>query len=384
MNILLITNLYPFCENQSRTEQTYALHNFSIEWKKNNNITVIRCLKPFYRNLFSGKSLYPKIGHVFEIDGIRVFNVKMIKIPMTKKYISAFLIKRLLKKINFYPNLILAHYKSSFIAAEELSIFYKCNFVMGIHDGDLLTIKDKKYAKALSHCSNIACRSLSLKKEALEHFPEYENKIFIASSGIDLSDIEDHNFFENKIQKWKKKDKLSFITVSSFKKKKNVDTIINALSSFSDYNFEYIIIGDGKEKENLKKEAEKNKLSHKISFLGQKTREEILSILKDTDVFILVSAPETFGLVYLEAMAKGNIVIGSKNQGIDGIIIDGKNGFLAEAGNADDLVSVIKRIFSLPFEEKKRLLYETEQTILKNTNAMAAEHYLKSISFKGV
>ena len=40
----------------------------------------------------------------------------------------------------------------------------------------------------------------------------------------------------------------------------------------------------------------------------------------------MISSPETFGLAYLEAMARGNIVIGTKGWGIDGIVIDGENG----------------------------------------------------------
>ena len=45
------------------------------------------------------------------------------------------------------------------------------------------------------------------------------------------------------------------------------------------------------------------------------------------NVWIMISKNETFGLVYLEAMARGCITIGSRNQGIDGVINHGVNGF---------------------------------------------------------
>jgi glycosyltransferase involved in cell wall biosynthesis len=121
-------------------------------------------------------------------------------------------------------------------------------------------------------------------------------------------------------------------------------------------------------------------LSDKVHFMGERAREEILSFLKLADIFIMVSAPETFGLVYLEAMAKGNIIIGCKNNGIDGIIVDRKNGFLVEARNVEHLVSCINNIYNSSPEEKGKILDEIEQTILNLTNESTAENYLRSIN----
>ena len=55
----------------------------------------------------------------------------------------------------------------------------------------------------------------------------------------------------------------------------------------------------------------------------------------------MISKEETFGLVYLEAMSMGCITIASKNEGMEGIIIDGENGFLCTAGDDDELASII-------------------------------------------
>ena len=49
--------------------------------------------------------------------------------------------------------------------------------------------------------------------------------------------------------------------------------------------------------------------------------------MEESDVFAMVSSPETFGLVYIEAMAKGCVTIGSKGEGIDGVIVNNENGF---------------------------------------------------------
>ena len=65
--------------------------------------------------------------------------------------------------------------------------------------------------------------------------------------------------------------------------------------------------------------------------------------LDENDVFILPSINETFGVSYLEAMARGLIVIGSKNTGIDGLIENKKEGFLIEP-NKNELIEVLNKI----------------------------------------
>jgi len=380
MNILLITNLYPSYKNQSVKEVSYALHDFSTEWKKNNNLIVIRLVNPAYKTIFSRKSLFPKLPYLFILDGINIYNIKLFRFPKINVLFGINIIKKLLKKLNFNPDVILSHMNDSYTTANKLSNFYKCKLVLGIHNSDLNVIKKRKYSKILSNCSHIACRSFPIKKRMINYFPEYEKKMIIANSGINLSDIEKHEYFTQKIENWKTKTKIIFITVAILYKLKNIDITLDVLSEFKNFDWEYYIIGDGEKKEFLVSKTDELKLNNKVHFLGEKTRDEVLSHLKNTDIFIMVSAPETFGLAYLEAMAKGNIVVGCKDWGIDGIITDKKNGFLAEARNKEQLKDIIQTIFSSSFEEKKRLLCETEQTILSNTREIAAENYLKAIS----
>ena len=69
-----------------------------------------------------------------------------------------------------------------------------------------------------------------------------------------------------------------------------------------------------------------------VYFEGEKAREQVLHLMEESDIFVLVSSPETFGLVYVEAMAKGCITIGSKGEGIDGVIVNNENGYLCTPG----------------------------------------------------
>lgn len=96
----------------------------------------------------------------------------------------------------------------------------------------------------------------------------------------------------------------------------------------------------------------------------------------------MVSAHEAFGLVYVEAMAKGCITIATKGQGIDGVIIDGVNGFLCEPNNPEALAKVINRIKSLSTEELNSISKKAVKTASELTDRKVAETYIKKALFE--
>ncbi len=93
----------------------------------------------------------------------------------------------------------------------------------------------------------------------------------------------------------------------------------------------------------------------------------------------MISKGETFGLVYLEAMARGCITIGSRNEGIDGIILHGVNGFLCEAGNEKELAQIIRHINQLTPAERKQISDSAIATAKDMTDIKVAERYLNNL-----
>ena len=81
-------------------------------------------------------------------------------------------------------------------------------------------------------------------------------------------------------------------------------------------------------------------------------------------------------------MAKGCIVVGTKGQGIDGIVKHGVNGFLCKARDVDGLAEVIKHIINMPHVELQRISLKAVATAIELTDRKVAENYLKSISNK--
>ena len=117
----------------------------------------------------------------------------------------------------------------------------------------------------------------------------------------------------------------------------------------------------------------------RVRFLGKVSRERVSEELTKTDIFVMVSESEAFGLVYLEAMGAGCLTIASKDEGMDGVIVDGKNGFLCKAGDDEELSLVLKRIIKMNSEERKKISDNALRTAMDNTDEKAAMNYLKFV-----
>ena len=142
---------------------------------------------------------------------------------------------------------------------------------------------------------------------------KFWNKVVIIPHGIYPTD------FSNKCIK--NKNSINVVTVSSFIKRKHVDWIIDCFKNIRSFNCRLTIIGNGPEEAKLKQLGKNNK---NIVFLGHMSHDDVIEQLSKTDIFVLPSYDETFGLVYLEAMANKNAVIAYRYSGIGGLFKHGK------------------------------------------------------------
>jgi glycosyltransferase involved in cell wall biosynthesis len=172
----------------------------------------------------------------------------------------------------------------------------------------------------------------------------------------------------------------NFIFVGSLINRKHPTEIITALSkAYPEGNFTMTYIGDGADKPRIEEEYKKQGEKGTHKFTGRIPREEIVEYLKQADVFIMISKGEIFGLVYLEAMALGVIPVGSKHEGIDGVIVDGENGFLCEAGNSEELVAIISKIKNLSADSLQQLSKNAIQTANAFSDYGVAKQYINNL-----
>ena len=168
--------------------------------------------------------------------------------------------------------------------------------------------------------------------------------------------------------------------VGSLYELKNVDITLHALhKAMEGKEYTFDIVGSGAENDKLHHLVDELGMGDHVVFHGQMKRDDAQNIVRNADCFVMVSSREAFGLVYVEAMAKGCIVIGTEGQGIDGIVKHGENGFLCKARDVDGLADVIQYIVNLPQDELKSISLRAAETASKLTDRKVAEHYINSI-----
>lgn len=280
----------------------------------------------------------------FELRGRKIHPVSIIKIPQNTPIrnllfrLSYTLDKKKLKRIieEIKPSVIHAHSSDgqAFFAkklSKEFNIPYLVT-VRGINKN-----ADKFIVDNLKKAQDIIAISPTHKKLAEK---ATGRKTHFIPHGVS------ENFFvpEESIRADKM---LKFITVSRLIKLKNLDRVIEALARING-DFVYNIYGDGPEKNNLQKIINQHHLQDKVILKGFINNHELPKELCKYDMFIMPSSPETLGRVYFEAMACYLPVIATQNTGIDGIIENGKEGFLVNLNEDADIYNILSNIFENP------------------------------------
>lgn len=141
------------------------------------------------------------------------------------------------------------------------------------------------------------------------------------------------------------------IHVSNFRTVKRVPDVVKSFALIQkDVNAKLLLIGDGPEMTVVSKLVEQLRLKEKVLFLGKQDNvEELYSI---SDLMLLLSEKESFGLVALEAMACGVPCIVTNIGGLPEVIINGETGFICELGNVQEIAQKAVHILTNPHIQK--------------------------------
>ena len=171
-----------------------------------------------------------------------------------------------------------------------------------------------------------------------------QEKITVHHSAIDCSK------FEFGYKEKKEEDTINLISVSRLVKKKGIDVAIKAMALVvKKYpNVHFTIVGDGVERNYLQNLIRQLNLKDKITLYGWASQQEVISLLKESHIFLLpsITGPdgdeEGIANALKEAMAMGLISIGTWHAGTPELIEDGKTGFLAPEKDIEELSKIIK------------------------------------------
>lgn len=144
----------------------------------------------------------------------------------------------------------------------------------------------------------------------------------------------------------KKTDKFTFLTVGFLVPQKGIDLLIKAIPKSGLCNVaEFRIVGDGPLFEKYKNLSIKMNVEKCIKFLGRISRDRVKREFTNCDCFVLPSRHESFGVVYIEALACGKPVIATKCGGPEDIVND-KVGLLIEKENIEELARALKYMYT--------------------------------------
>ena len=166
-----------------------------------------------------------------------------------------------------------------------------------------------------------------------------------------------YNFID--FDRFKKSDKNHFkmalapngekilVHISNFRKVKRTEDVVHIFKQVhQEVPSKLLMVGDGPERTNIERLCRDIGLCSEIRFLGKQAAiEELLAV---SDLFILPSANESFGLAALEAMACEVPVISSNAGGIPEVNVHGKTGYLSNIGDVDDMAKNAISILSNP------------------------------------
>ena len=136
------------------------------------------------------------------------------------------------------------------------------------------------------------------------------------------------------------------IYVGSLIQRKGLDLLMPALAKTAE-DIRLIIVGEGQEKRALEEQIDKLGINDRVEFKGFVEGEELRELYKNSDVFIIPTREDCFGLVILEAMCASLPVISSKYaDGARDLIVEGENGYIIDPEDTDNFAETINRMFA--------------------------------------
>ena len=147
------------------------------------------------------------------------------------------------------------------------------------------------------------------------------------------------------IKKRIKNEKFIFFSLAFLEGEKGFDTLIKSFAKkFKDKEAVLYIGGDGSQRSWVEALTVENGVKDQIIFLGALSRDDVSKWMNKCDCFVLPSRYETFGVVYIEALASGRPVIGALNGGAEDII-NNLNGYLIPIDDIDILAEKMIEVY---------------------------------------
>lgn len=247
-------------------------------------------------------------------------------------------------------------------AARVLSEKYGIPFVVAVRNTDVnVFFKNmihlrKRGLKTLLAAKQVFFLSDVYRQQVFENYiprkyqEEIKKKTQIIPNGID------EFWFENVPGKGKVTDKkhIKLVYAGRIDKNKNIPTTQKAMGILRKQGYEITLTVVGNIQD--EKEFQIIKNDRYTKYLPAMPKESLIEVYRASDIFIMPSFEESFGLVYAEAMSQGLPIIYSKGQGFDGQFTEGVVGYHVDSGSPEDVAESIKLVINNYFNIQKNVV----------------------------
>jgi N-acetyl-alpha-D-glucosaminyl L-malate synthase BshA len=316
--------------------------------KRGHEVHFITYNQPVKLNLFNNNIHY----HEVIVPDYPLFHYQPYELALSSKIVDMVQLHKIeILHVHYaIPHAYAAYMSKQMLKTRGINL----PIVTTLHGTDITLVGSHPFYKnavefSINNSDAVTSVSEDLKKDTLSYF-SIEKNIEVIPNFVDLDKYNniDKNFNRNVLAN----DDEKIIThISNFRKVKRIDDVINSYNLINKkINSKLILLGDGPERIKAEKLCDELNLNEKVLFLGASN--ETSKILYLSDVFILASTTESFGLVALEAMASSVPVISTNSGGLPEVNKDGFSGYLSNVGDINTMAKNAIKIL----EDSSRLL----------------------------
>ncbi|MDA9368660.1 N-acetyl-alpha-D-glucosaminyl L-malate synthase BshA [Flavobacteriaceae bacterium] len=297
------------------------------------------------------------------VDTVKMYGIEVLHVHYAIPHAYAgYMAKQMLAKEGIYIPMI-ATLHGTDITLVGKHPFYKPAVTFSINESDVVT--------AVSD---------SLKKDTLELF-DIKNEIEVIPNFIDTKKYA-HDYTDCQRSLMAQDHERIVTHISNFRKVKRIADVVAIFHKIQErIPAKLVMVGEGPEREKAEIQCEALGITDKVLFLGNSN--EIDRILCFSDLFLLPSESESFGLAALEAMVNEVPVISSNTGGIPEVNIHGQTGFLSPVGAVDEMAENALAILQDPevlAQFKKRAVQAAQKFDITNILPLYEAVYEKAFA----
>jgi len=301
------------------------------------------------------------------VDTVKMYGIEVLHVHYAIPHAYAgYMAKQMLAKEGIYIPMITTLHGTD-ITLVGKHPFYKPAVTFSINESDVVT--------AVSD---------SLKKDTLELF-DIKNEIEVIPNFIDTKKYA-HDYTDCQRSLMAQDHERIVTHISNFRKVKRIADVVAIFHKIQErIPAKLVMVGEGPEREKAEIQCEALGITDKVLFLGNSN--EIDRILCFSDLFLLPSESESFGLAALEAMVNEVPVISSNTGGIPEVNIHGQTGFLSPVGAVDEMAENALAILQDPevlAQFKKRAVQAAQKFDITNILPLYEAVYEKAFASRKI